>query len=247
MEIIAHRGSSHEAPENTLAAARLAWREGADALECDVHLTADRRLAVIHDPDTQRTGGLRRRVREATLPELGQIDVGRWKAPRFAGETVPSLEALLATVPPGKRVFIELKGGPELVPALDEALNRAAVPRTHVVVISFELETVRVAQRAGIAAEVCWIVERAGLTAGLTDAQTIALAREAGVAGLDLDYRWPVDATLTQRVHEAGLRLYVWTVDDPAVARALVDAGVDGITTNRPGWLRAELDPPARR
>src|SRR5687767_10257607 len=86
MQFIAHRGASHDAPENTLAAVRLAWAQHADAVEVDVHLTRDGRLAVIHDPDTQRTAGVARVVAQSTLAELQLLDVGRWKASRFAGE-----------------------------------------------------------------------------------------------------------------------------------------------------------------
>jgi len=71
----------------------------------------------------------------------------------------------------------------------------------------------------------------------------IATAQEIGVDGLDLDARSPLNSTLVEKVRAAGLKLYVWTVDSPAKARQLVAAGVDGITTNRPGWLRAKLEP----
>jgi len=116
--IIAHRGASDSAPENTLAAVRGAWAEGADTLEVDVHLTRDGRLAVIHDPDTQRTTGIPRVVAETTLAELQQLDAGRWKDARFAGEQIPALDDVLAIIPPAKRVFIELKSGPEAIDAL---------------------------------------------------------------------------------------------------------------------------------
>src|SRR3954466_7120047 len=115
MQIIAHRGASHDAPENTLAAARLAWAQHADALEVDVHLTRDGRLAVIHDPDTRRTADVARAVAESTLAELPQLDVGTWKDRRFAAERIPALEDVFAVVPDGKRVFVEIKGGPEVV------------------------------------------------------------------------------------------------------------------------------------
>ncbi|HET6567638.1 MAG TPA: glycerophosphodiester phosphodiesterase family protein, partial [Rhodothermales bacterium] len=69
----------------------------------------------------------------------------------------------------------------------------------------------------------------------------IARAQSAGVDGLDLAYRGPFDAASVQRIKDAGLKLYVWTVDDPAVARRMVELGVDGVTTNRAAWLSAEL------
>src|SRR5580698_8356847 len=102
MEIIAHRGSSFEAPENTLAAVNLAWRQRADAVEIDVHLSRDGRLVVIHDSNTRRTTGVNRKVARQTLAELHALDAGRWKGLTWLGEKIPSLEEVLASVPPGK-------------------------------------------------------------------------------------------------------------------------------------------------
>ncbi len=286
MEIIAHRGASHDAPENTLAAARLAWAQSADALECDVQLTRDGRLAVIHDHDTRRLAGVTGRVAEITLAELQRLDVGRGRGPEFAGERIPSLEALLAVTPPKRRVFVELKGGPELVPPLVSALNlgssgkpgwsngadetaegTAAVPRVvqetarrqvaaphssklpglgqvgpeRIVVIAFDLAAVAAAKQALPAAEACWIVGYKASAPADWLGELIAAARSLGLDGLDLEVRFPIDAPAVERAHAAGLKVYVWTVDDPARGRQLAVSGVDGIATNRPGWLRAAL------
>src|SRR5262245_3502406 len=108
VEIIAHRGSSLLAPENTLAAAQLAWQEGADAVEGDFQLTKDGRFVCLHDNSLKRTAGIDRLVADCTLDELRACDVGRWKGEQFAGEPIPTLEELLATVAPGKRFFVEL-------------------------------------------------------------------------------------------------------------------------------------------
>ncbi|MCI0437424.1 MAG: glycerophosphodiester phosphodiesterase, partial [Gemmatimonadetes bacterium] len=89
--------------------------------------------------------------------------------------------------------------------------------------------------------EAGWILERDRDGAAPPLDTAIAQCCAAGLDGLDLDAEWPVDATLAQRVRDAGLKLYVWTVDDPERARALAAARIDGITTNRPGWLRAQL------
>src|SRR5262245_65624278 len=98
MEIIAHRGASHDAPENTLAAVRLAWEQGADAVEVDVQLSKDGKLVVIHDDNTKRSGGFARKVRAQTLDELRRLDVGRWKGKRWAGEKIPTLDVVLEAV-----------------------------------------------------------------------------------------------------------------------------------------------------
>ncbi len=109
MKIIAHRGASFDAPENTLAAIRLAWQQQADAVEIDVHLSRDRHLVAIHDFNTRKTTGRNRPVARQTLAQLRTLDAGQWKHPRWRGEKIPTLEEVLATVPPGKRLFIEIK------------------------------------------------------------------------------------------------------------------------------------------
>ena len=84
--LVAHRGASAAAPENTLAAFRRAWELGCEAIELDVHLSADEQAVVIHDQDLARTAGDPRRVRECSLAELRALEVGSWKAAAFAGE-----------------------------------------------------------------------------------------------------------------------------------------------------------------
>lgn len=118
VEIIAHRGASFDAPENTLAAIELAWHQQADAVEIDVRLTADAEIVVIHDETTARHGGRDTPVCEESLTELRQIDVGRWKGSQWAGERIPTLAEVLETVPDGKRLFVEIKCRAEIVAAL---------------------------------------------------------------------------------------------------------------------------------
>ena len=247
MLIIAHRGASHDAPENTLAAVRLAWEQGADAVEVDVHLTRDGRLAVIHDSDTERVGRVRRSVAATALAELRTLDVGRWKAPSFAGEKIPELPDVLGLVPAGKRIFIELKGGPEAVTELKRCLDQpgqgsgAPLQRDQITVIAFDLTTAHAAKQALPRHEVCWLAEAGGEARCATLAEVAATAMREGLDGVDVEAGWPVDKLFTQQCHDRAFKVYVWTVDDPRRARELTAAGVDGITTNRPGWLRAQL------
>lgn len=239
--IIAHRGASHDAPENTLAAARLGWEQGADALECDVHLARDGKLMAIHDADTRRTTGHRHIISDTTSAVLQALDAGAWKAPAFAGEGIPTLDRLLAAVPAGRRIFIEVKSGPAAVPELVRCLARSTLQPAQVAAISFDPEVARAAKKSLARCEVCLVAERGKADPLPALDAAIATCCEAELDGLDLDARWPVDETVARRVRDAGLKLYVWTVDDPATARRLIAAGVDGITTNRPGWLRAQL------
>ena len=243
MEIIAHRGASHDAPENTLAAIRLGWAQGADAVEIDVHLSKDGQLVVIHDATLSKTAGLRRRVASQTLAELQSFDVGSWKHTRFAGERVPTLAEALATIPKGKRLFVEIKCGPQCIPAIAKTFRASGKAASQVVPIGFGIETMRAIKKALPELEVAWVAEFKRTLRGWSPrAETlIEKAKAAGLDAMDLDGRGPLDAEFVGKVHATGLKLYVWTVDAPARAEKLRTAGIDGVTTNKPGWLRKQL------
>lgn len=243
VEIIAHRGASHDAPENTVAAIKLAWGQRADASESDIFLSKDGKIVAIHDKDTRRVAGVDKRVAELTLAELRRLDVGRWKGDSFAGERIPTLAELLATVPPGKRVFIEVKCGPEIVPELDRVLRAARLKPGQTAVISFHADVIAAVKKARPDLAAYWIVSlkaRKGKQPPTAKA-LIAKAKAIRADGLDLSASPVLDRGYAQTVKAAGLKLYVWTVNDPAVARRMVEIGVDGITTDRPGWLRDRL------
>jgi glycerophosphoryl diester phosphodiesterase len=243
VEIIAHRGASHDAPENTVAAIKLAWAQKADASEFDVFLSKDGKIVVIHDKDTKRVAGMDKKVAEQTLAELRQLDTGKWKGEKFAGEKLPTLEEMLATVPEGKRVFIEVKVGPEIVPELDRVLKASKLRPEQTPVISFNAKVIAAVKKARPDLAAYWIVslKPANGKEPPTVESLIAKAKAVQADGLDLSASTVLDKTYCDKVKAAGLKLYVWTVNDPQVARRMVDIGVDGITTDRPGWLRDKL------
>ncbi len=239
MEIIAHRGASHDAPENTIAAFQLAWEQHADAVELDIQLTKDGRIVAFHDLTTRRIAGMDRRVDAQTYDEL------RGLTARFPqGAHIPSIEETLATVPDGKRLFIEIKCGPEILPGLERALSASGKSAEQVVLIGFDIETMKQARARFPGGTVCWVVASKKWSFGRAPsvAGVIAAAKSAQLDGLDVDARFAIDATFVGKVREAGLKLFVWTVDDAKAARKLAALGVDGITTNRPGWLREQLE-----
>ena len=109
--LTAHRGASHNAPENTMAAFNLAWQENADGIEGDFYLTSDGQIVCIHDATTARTGDIDLTVATSTLAELKAVDVGSWKGSEWSGEQIPTLEEVLSCIPTGKYIQIEIKAG----------------------------------------------------------------------------------------------------------------------------------------
>lgn len=249
VEIVAHRGASHDAPENTVAAAKLAWEQKSDAVEFDIHLTKDGKIAVLHDKNTKRTAGCDADIVTLTLAEARQLDAGSWKGPQFAGEKIPTIEEIIATLPRGKRLFIEIKTGPELVPELAAVLKRTGITEKQATIISFNFDTLKAVRQQMPKFETQWLLsyrspEAAKIKKGAPSPpidQVIREAKAAGLTGLDLNHAWPVDAAAAKRIRDAGLQLHVWTVDEPAIARRWISVGVQSITTNRPGWLREQL------
>jgi len=260
VEIIGHRGASADAPENTLGSFKLGYEQEADAVELDIHLSKDGRLVVLHDFDTARVAGVHAKVEDRTLEELRKLEIGqwgRWKGSAFS-EKMPTLEEVLALVPAGRRLFVEIKcqGSAsatarcrdQLVPELVRVLRQHPVQARQVALITFSFEVAKAAKEKLPHVPVCWLFEWK-IKPGDGDSprvdDLVAKVKAAHLDGLDLHYNSPIDGEFVHKMRAAHLRLYVWTVDDPAAARRLAAAGVDGITTNRPRWLRQQLMHPA--
>ena len=244
LEIIAHRGASFDAPENTLSAMQLAWQQGADAIELDLWLSRDGKLVVFHDADTKRFEGTPRKVSDLSLAELQKLDVGSWKGAKYSGEKIPALESILQTIPAGRRAVLEIKCGPEIMPELKRVLQSSGRKAAQLAIITFRYDTLAASKKSFPEIEHFFLhdYKKDASTGRLPELEPlIKRCKEAAVEGLNLNFHWPIDREFVSRVKAAGLKLFVWTVNDAKVAAQLHDAGVDGITTDRPRWLRDQL------
>jgi glycerophosphoryl diester phosphodiesterase len=234
--LIAHRGASADAPENTIAAFELALAQGADGLELDVHLSADGHPVVIHDFTLERTTDGAGPVSALSVRELKRLDAGGWRDRYFQGQRVQTLQEVLERFRDRARFWLELKGGPALYPGLEErvvstveiydAVDRVLVQSFDPAAIG-EVRTLNRDIRVGAVVAQAPL-DRALLVPGTVDAICPALAAcSAGLIG---------------EVRQAGLDCHVWTVNEPAQVDRLVSWGVSGIITDRPGALRARLD-----
>lgn len=240
--IIAHRGESRDAPENTLGSIQLAWDRGAAAVELDVRLTRDEEVVVVHDPDLRRIGGSPRIVARSTAAELRTCDIGSWKHRRWSGERVPLLREVLATVPRGGCLFVEIKVGPEIVPALGAVLQAHGPSHGRIVLMSFNRETMAAVARVLPRYEACLLLTaRHWLGRGGAITAAIDAARRLGCVSLDVEVHRQLNASCIDAVHSAGMSLYTWTVNRVATTRRLAAAGIDGITTDRCAWMQAQL------
>jgi glycerophosphoryl diester phosphodiesterase len=244
VEIVAHRGASAEAPENTLPAFKLGWELG-DADELDVYLSSDGVPVVMHDASTKRTAGLDKPIVEQTLAELKALDAGGWKGPTWAGTRIPTLAEAVALVPEGKRLFIEIKCGAEVIPPLVKIVQESGKTPKQLALIAFNHETLRQAKLKLPDVPAYWLVgyqedKKTGKFPAIDD--IVAKAKAGGLDGLDLSSKFPIDEAFVAKIHAAGLKLYTWTVNEPEVALKEKAAGVDGITTDKPRELRKALE-----
>lgn len=231
--LFAHRGISSQAPENTMAAFRLAVKAGCAGIETDVHLTADGRLALIHDENTRRTTGTGGKVAEKTLAELKELDAGSWYDHAFTEERIPELKELLELVmPTGMWLNLELKNSYVRYPGLEQAvlaeLGRHGM-LGRVIFSSFNHASMALVKQMEPRAE----------TALLYDAvlhRTVAYALGCGAGGIH-PMRSNVDAAVVEECHRAGLKVRPWTVNNPAEAQRLALLGVDALISDCPGEL----------
>jgi glycerophosphoryl diester phosphodiesterase len=240
--IVAHRGASRDAPENTLPAFKLAWQQGADAIEGDFHLTKDGRIICLHDYDTKRVAGVKKVVKDSTLDELRELDAGAWVKPEWKGTRLPTFAEVAATVPAGKKFYIEVKCGPEIVPALLRDLAASGLTTQQIVVISFNAPVIRELKKQAPQFKACWLSsfdKQAPLKPAATD--VIATLREIRADGFSSSADARLDETYINAIRAAGFEYHCWTVDDPAVAKRFIRLGAGSITTNRPAFLRQTL------
>lgn len=268
--VVAHRGYSAVAPENTLAAFEAALRAGADLLELDVHLDADGVPVVVHDDTLDRTTDTAGAVAESPGALVRAADAGAWFAPAFAGQRVPTLREVVAVVArfPRAGLLVEFKGawGPAAVSGAVGSMRLAGVAGRSVVQ-SFDRSTVAALRDVAPDVRRALLVVQPGppvgadgleqafrdvaqdpFTALCTPAGTAREQARRAVAELGVVAVNPYAASLVAsphvvaEYHAAGVATYPWTVDEPRVWGDLLRHGVDGIITNDPGRLRGFLD-----
>ncbi|WP_240643797.1 glycerophosphodiester phosphodiesterase [Antribacter gilvus] len=245
--VVAHRGNSSLAPQNTVAALDAAWRAGAGAIEIDVQLSADGVVVVIHDDTVDSTTDGSGAVADLTLAELRALDAGSWFSSHHAGERIPTLSEVLAFVAahPGTDLLLELKDAwtvPEAA-LVTTAVDEAGLA-DRVVVQSFWPDTVAALRDAAPHLP-------RGLLVSEEHPEAVALAGDLGVVCCNPSVAMATDpdADLVARLHAQGLRVMVWTADEPEEWAALLGTdggtGVDAIITDRPdrlaGWLAGRL------
>ena len=247
--IVAHRGASFDAPENTIAAFELAWAQGSDGVEGDFYLTRDQQIVCIHDRGTSRTTGVNKWVEESTLAELRQLEYGSWKDKKWKGEKIPTFKDVLKSVPEGGLFVIELKSKAKIVPFLASQLKSLDAEKIRLLIISFDAATVAACHQQIPEVRAHWLTNFSkpkNLQRFQPTAETIArIVKESGAAGVGMKgNRDVIDEQFVKQLRDFGCpEFHVWTIDKKDDAAYFKKLGAYGITTNKPaliGEIRAK-------
>ena len=228
-----------------MASLELAWKEDTDAVEVDIHLSKDNQIVVIHDYNANRTGGLNKNIKDLELSELKKLDFGSWKGPDWSGERIALLSDVLESVPYGKQLFIEVKSEYEIIEPLSKQLTHSTVPLSNIIIMHFDFNTLLKIKDNFPETEILWLYEF------LPDADSnqrrellnniVSKASEHKLHGVSIENIPEFDIEFINICRAKKLKTYCWVVNDPARAQYLSDSGIDGITTDRPGWLKNRL------
>ena len=236
--LISHRGESVDAPENTLPAFKTAVSRGF-GFECDVYLSADKRVFTFHDRDLKRTSGGKntKKCAEANWEnEVSILDVGGWgpwKGSKFVGTRPALLEEVLELAVDGRWIFVEVKPGPEIVPYIrDIFLKQSKANPRNTLFITFNEKTCSALKKALPAYKSIWLVSPKKGRYEKADALVRQL-KSLGADGVDCHYKPDiVTADYVKTVRDAGFEFHVWTVDKLEKTREAFRRGVQTVTTN---------------
>lgn len=246
--IVAHRGASHAAPENTIPSFKLAFEENTDFIEGDFWLTADNEIVCIHDKHTKRTAPnqLNLNVKNSTLRELKKLDFGKWKNEKFNGTTIPTLQEILSIIPKGKGLFIEIKdSSKEFFMKLLTIIEEEKFNKKLLRIIAFDPAAVILSKKYLHEIKCYWLynwyfaVETKKLSN--SENEILKTLKILGADGIDINVNPFVSIEFADALKENHLDFVTWTVDKLEDAVRLLTLGVDAITTNYPQKMRAEI------
>ena len=250
--IIAHRGASGEAPENTMDAFKLAWELGADGIEGDFHLTRDGHIVAIHDKDTNKVtkGRNKLNVKKSSLKELQVLDVGSRKNEKYSKARIPTLEDVIDSLPEGKKFFIEIKCGTEimkpLIKVIDLKVKERPILKTNISFISFDKDVIKSCRTQWPDIEANYL-ESYKKIKGISkwapnENEVFRLLKLSLASGIGTQANKEVlNPKFIKRLRLNQLSFHCWTINDIETARHFRDLGVDSITTDFPKRIRDGL------
>ncbi|EMI14659.1 glycerophosphodiester phosphodiesterase [Bacillus stratosphericus LAMA 585] len=235
--IIAHRGSSSAAPENTIAAFDVAVKQGADYIELDVQMTMDQHVVVIHDDTVDRTTNGNGLVKNYTLDQLKKLDAGSWFDQQYTNERIPTLQEILERYSQRIGLLIEIKH-PKRQIGIEKAVaritNRFSYSR-HIIIQSFDVHALQRIKAFAPSLRTALIIKPDALK--LTKRKLTTYSSFANCLNMKktMINRWWID-----RIHTFGMDVFIWTVKDQKTADRIKKYPIDGVVTDNPLFFQKE-------
>ncbi|MGG0677452.1 glycerophosphodiester phosphodiesterase [Bacillus altitudinis] len=237
MYIIAHRGSSSAAPENTIAAFDVAVEQGADYIELDVQMTMDQHIVVIHDDTVERTTNGNGLVKSYTLDQLKKLDAGSWFDQQYTNERIPTLQEILERYSQRIGILIEIKHPKRQIgieKAVARIINRFAYSR-HIIIQSFDVHALQRIKAFAPSLRTALIIKPDVFK--LTKRKLTTYSSFANCLNMKktMINRWWID-----RIHTFGMDVFIWTVKDQKTADRIKKYPIDGVVTDNPLFFQKE-------
>ena len=229
--IIAHRGISFDLPENSLSAFNASWAVGVDGIEGDFHLTRDGSIVCIHDDNTSRVCNKNLVICNSTLQELKELNL-QCEGKDHLNIKIPTLTEVLKIVPSGKKIFIEIKCGVEILSPLIKELSRSKINSTQVVIISFDRQVVKELKEMAPEYKALLLYS---YEEGREVSSLINEMFDIKADGIGTDNE--LSKEFVEKVIISGLEYHSWTIDNADTANQLISWGTNSITTNEPELL----------
>ncbi|WP_035392551.1 glycerophosphodiester phosphodiesterase [Bacillus altitudinis] len=237
MYIIAHRGSSSAAPENTIAAFDVAVEQGADYIELDVQMTMDQHIVVIHDDTVERTTNGNGLVKSYTLDQLKKLDAGSWFDQQYTNERIPTLQEILERYSQRIGILIEIKHPKRQIgieKAVARIINRFAYSR-HIIIQSFDVHALQRIKAFAPSLRTALIIKPDAFK--LTKRKLTTYSSFANCLNMKktMINKWWID-----RIHSFGMEVFIWTVKDQKTADRIKKYPIDGVVTDNPLFFQKE-------
>jgi glycerophosphoryl diester phosphodiesterase len=229
--IIAHRGISFDLPENSLSAFNASWAVGVDGIEGDFHLTRDGSIVCIHDDNTSRVCNKNLVICNSTLQELKELNL-QCEGKDHLNIKIPTLTEVLKIVPSGKKIFIEIKCGVEILSPLIKELSRSKINSNQVVIISFDRQVVKELKEMAPEYKALLLYS---YEEGREVSSLINEMFDIKADGIGTDNE--LSKEFVEKVIISGLEYHSWTIDNADTANQLISWGSNSITTNEPELL----------
>lgn len=244
--IIAHRGESFDAPENTLTSINLAWKNNIKSVEIDIHLTKDNEIVVIHDYDTLRVSGTKKVIKKTALQELKLLNFGSYKNFNLLDEHIPTLKEVLETVPSDGKLIIEIKSDDKILNKLKSELTQSKLKNSQIEIIAFDLNTIAKAKQLMPEYKMLYLLDLDYFwphwMLRINKKRMIRIVKNHNLDGVNVWAGKILNSKFIKQFQNADLLVYTWTVNNPKTAEKLLDAGINGITTDRASWITQQLN-----